>query len=75
MADILITENIVGEEMDRLRQSCDAVFEPELWKEPEKLKAMIGDFRGLIVRNQTQVTRELLAAATNLEIVGRAGVG
>ncbi len=75
MADILITENIVGEEMDRLRQSCDAVFEPELWKEPEKLKAMIGDFRGLIVRNQTQVTRELLAAATKLEIVGRAGVG
>lgn len=75
MADILITENIVGEEMDTLRQSCDAVFEPELWKEPEKLKAMIGDFRGLIVRNQTQVTRELLAAATKLEIVGRAGVG
>jgi D-3-phosphoglycerate dehydrogenase len=75
MADILITENIIGEEMDKLRQSCDAVFEPELWKEPEKLAAMIGDFRALIVRNQTQVTRELLDAATNLEIVGRAGVG
>lgn len=75
MADILITENIIGEEMDKLRQSCDAVFEPELWKEPEKLAAMIGDFRALIVRNQTQVTSELLAAATKLEIVGRAGVG
>lgn len=75
MADILITENIIGEEMDKLRQSCDAVFEPELWKEPEKMAAMIGDFRALIVRNQTQVTSELLDAATNLEIVGRAGVG
>jgi D-3-phosphoglycerate dehydrogenase len=75
MADILITENIIGEEMDKLRESCDAVFEPELWKDPEKLLAMIGEFRALIVRNQTQVTRELIAAATKLEVIGRAGVG
>lgn len=75
MPDVLITENIIGEEMDKLRQSCDAVFEPELWKEPEKLAAMIGGFRALIVRNQTQVTRELLAVATKLEVIGRAGVG
>lgn len=75
MPDVLITENIIGEEMDKLQQSCDAVFEPELWKAPDKLAAMIGDFRALIVRNQTQVTRELLAAATKLEVIGRAGVG
>lgn len=61
--------------MDRLIASCDAVFAPELWKEPNKLAAMIGDFRAIIVRNQTQVTRELLAAATKLEVIGRAGVG
>ena len=75
MPDVLISENIPGEEMDKLIASCDAVFEPELWKAPDKLTAMIGEFRALIVRNQTQVTRELLAAATKLEIVGRAGVG
>ncbi len=75
MPDVLISENIPGEEMDKLIASCDAVFAPDLWKEPNKLLAMIGDFRALIVRNQTQVTRELLAAATKLEIVGRAGVG
>lgn len=75
MPDVLISENIPGEEMDKLIASCDAVFEPELWKAPDKLTAMIGEFRALIVRNQTQVTRELLAAATKLEIIGRAGVG
>ncbi len=75
MPDVLISENIIGEEMDRLRQSCDAVYEPELWKDQEKLLAMIGDFRALIVRNQTQVTRELLAVASKLEVIGRAGVG
>lgn len=75
MPDVLISENIIGEEMDRLRQSCDAVYEPELWKEPDKMAAMIGDFRALIVRNQTLVTRELLAKASKLQVVGRAGVG
>ena len=75
MPDVLISENIIGEEMDRLRQSCDAVYEPELWKAPDKLAVMIGDFRALIVRNQTQITRELLAVATKLEVIGRAGVG
>lgn len=75
MPDVLISENIIGEEMDRLRERCNAVFEPDLWKEPEKLTAIIGDFRALIVRNQTKVNRELIAKATKLEIIGRAGVG
>lgn len=75
MPEILISENIFGAEMDALRARFDAVFEPDLWKQPERLQAMIPDFRALIVRNQTQVTRELLAAATRLEVVGRAGVG
>ena len=36
---------------------------------------MIGDYTGLIVRSETQVTSDVLAAATQLKIVGRAGVG
>lgn len=75
MPDILISENIIGAEMDALRAKFDAVFEPDLWKQPERLHAMIPDFRALIVRNQTRVTRELIAAGARLEVVGRAGVG
>ncbi|MCI0524756.1 MAG: hydroxyacid dehydrogenase [Acidobacteria bacterium] len=75
MPDVLITENIIGEEMDVLRRDFDALFDPDLWKQPEKLQAMIPDFRALIVRNQTQVTRDLIEAGTNLQIIGRAGVG
>jgi D-3-phosphoglycerate dehydrogenase len=75
MPDILITENIIGEEMDKLRRSFDVVFEPDLWKQPEKILAMIPDFRALMIRNQTQVTRELIEAGTKLEVIGRAGVG
>jgi D-3-phosphoglycerate dehydrogenase len=75
MPDILISENIIGAEMDALRQRFDCVFAPELWKEPDRLHALIHEFRALIVRNQTQATRELVAAGTRLEIIGRAGVG
>lgn len=75
MPDVLITENILGAEMDTLRKTFDCTFEPDLWQQPETLHSMIGNYQALIVRNQTQVTRELLAAGTNLQIIGRAGVG
>lgn len=42
---------------------------------PEELIAIIGDYDGLVIRSQTKVTREVLAAATNLKVIGRAGVG
>ena len=75
MAEILVSENIRGEAMDRLAQRFSVVMEPELWRDQAALLGRVGEFRGLIVRNQTQVTRELLAAAKHMEVVGRAGVG
>jgi D-3-phosphoglycerate dehydrogenase len=75
MSDILITENITGEEMDALRRRFDSHFDPDLWKRPETLLEMIPNFRALIARNQTRITRELIEAGTRLEVIGRAGVG
>jgi D-3-phosphoglycerate dehydrogenase len=42
---------------------------------PEELKAIIGQYDGLAIRSATKVTKEVLAAATNLKVVGRAGIG
>ena len=42
---------------------------------PDELKAIIGDYDGLAIRSSTKVTRDLLAAAANLKVVGRAGIG
>jgi D-3-phosphoglycerate dehydrogenase len=39
------------------------------------LVARIADYEGLIVRSATKVTRAVIAAATRLEVVGRAGAG
>jgi len=41
----------------------------------EELVACIGDYDGLAVRSATKVTEKVLAAAKNLKVVGRAGIG
>ncbi|MBA3676699.1 MAG: phosphoglycerate dehydrogenase [Sphingosinicella sp.] len=41
----------------------------------DELAAIIGDYDGLAIRSATKVTSEILAAATNLKVVGRAGIG
>ena len=42
---------------------------------PDELKAIIGDYDGLAIRSATKVTKAILDAATNLKVVGRAGIG
>ncbi len=44
-------------------------------KTPEELKAIINDYDGLAIRSSTKVTQEILDAAPNLKVVGRAGIG
>ncbi len=44
-------------------------------KTPEELKAIIGQYDGLAIRSTTKLTKELIDAATNLKVVGRAGIG
>ena len=42
---------------------------------PDDLLAIIGDYDGLAIRSATKVTEQLLDAAANLTVVGRAGIG
>lgn len=42
---------------------------------PEELAAEIGQYDGLAIRSSTTVTPEILAAAKNLKVIGRAGIG
>jgi len=44
-------------------------------KTPDELKAIIGDYDGLAIRSSTKVTKDILAHATNLKVIGRAGIG
>jgi D-3-phosphoglycerate dehydrogenase len=42
---------------------------------PEELKACIGEYDGLAIRSSTKATPEIIEAASNLKVIGRAGIG
>ncbi|MBC2778698.1 phosphoglycerate dehydrogenase [Parasphingopyxis marina] len=41
----------------------------------EELAEIIGEYDGLAIRSSTKVTPKILEAATNLKVIGRAGIG
>jgi len=75
MADILITENIKGSAIDALKQQFEVSFEPDLWQDSQALMEKVALYKAVIVRNQTQVTRELIQASPSLCVIGRSGAG
>jgi len=50
-------------------------FQPELGKDKDKLAEIIGNYDGLAIRSATKVTDKILEKATNLKVIGRAGIG
>lgn len=75
MADILIPEFMDEGAAATLQAAYDVHWDPKLWNRREELIARIADSRAIIVRNATQVDAELLAAAPELKMVARLGVG
>ena len=56
-----------------VRQGIQADVKPGLDK--DELEKIIGDYDGLAIRSATKVSAKLLERATNLKVVGRAGIG
>ncbi|MGD9915352.1 MAG: phosphoglycerate dehydrogenase [Rhizobiaceae bacterium] len=48
---------------------------PDLGKDKDKLAEVIGQYDGLAIRSATKATEKLINAATNLKVIGRAGIG
>src|SRR5579884_4116396 len=73
---ILITDRIAQEGIDLLhRELPEAQVDIQFGLSPEQLRARIGNYSALVVRSETQVTGDILTAAQQLKIVGRAGAG
>ncbi|WP_395003197.1 hydroxyacid dehydrogenase, partial [Cypionkella sp.] len=50
-------------------------YMPKLGKDKDALAAIIDQYDGLAIRSATKATEKLLAAATRLKVIGRAGIG
>src|SRR3569833_4173014 len=53
----------------------DVDYLPDLGKDKDKLLEVIGQYDGLAIRSATKVTDKIIAAAKNLKVIGRAGIG
>lgn len=74
MPDVVITEFMDAPSVARLAERFDTVYDPGLAERAERIPRLVARARGLVVRNLTQVTGELLAEAPRLRIVGRLGI-
>jgi len=56
-------------------RGIDVTFDPSIGKDKDRLLSVIGDYDGLAIRSATKVSDKVLAAAPNLKVIGRAGIG
>lgn len=71
---VLVTEKLAQAGLDRLAEKGLQV-DVKLKMSTDELIEAIPDYDALVVRSATHVTREVIAAASKLRIIGRAGVG
>ena len=71
---VLISDNISSKCVEILKNAGLEV-DMKVGLKPEELKACIGDYHGLVIRSATKVTSDIISAAKNLKVIGRAGSG
>jgi D-3-phosphoglycerate dehydrogenase / 2-oxoglutarate reductase len=71
---VLVAEEIADSGLESMR-AAGLEVDVQLGLAPEALLAAVPGAAALVIRSATQVTAEVLAAATDLVVVGRAGIG
>jgi D-3-phosphoglycerate dehydrogenase len=71
---VLIADPIAPQGIEILKDAGFEVIE-KTGLSPEELAKVISDYDGIIVRSATKVTKEVIEAAKNLKVIGRAGIG
>jgi len=72
---ILISDKLAQEGVDILKSTEGFEVDCKFGISPEDLKKAIKDYHALIIRSGTKVTADVIEAADNLKVIGRAGVG
>lgn len=72
---VLISDSLSEQGLERLRACPEIEVDVRPGLKGEELLRAIPAYQGLIIRSGTKVTKEVIDAATNLRVVGRAGIG
>lgn len=71
---VLVSDPIAPQGVEILKDAGFEVTE-QSGLGPEELVKIIPDYDAIIVRSATKVTKEIIEAARNLKVIGRAGIG
>lgn len=72
---VLISDSMSSKAVEVLKNTPGLDVDVITGMKPEELKVKIKDYHGLVIRSATKVTAEILEAAENLKVIGRAGTG
>src|SRR5690348_8562935 len=76
MPTVLISDELSPAAIDIFKaRGIDVDFLPNVGPDAAKLKEIIGRYDGLAIRSATKVKPDIIAAAKNLKVIGRAGIG
>jgi len=72
---ILVTDSLAPEGLAVFENAEGFEVDVKLGLKANELKKICGDYDGWVIRSGTKITAELIEAAKNLKVIGRAGVG
>jgi D-3-phosphoglycerate dehydrogenase len=73
---VLVSDKLSPTAVEIFKQrGVEVDYLPDLGKDKEKLLSVIDQYDGLAIRSATKATEKLINAATNLKVIGRAGIG
>jgi D-3-phosphoglycerate dehydrogenase len=72
---VLVSDNLSDVGINILEETPGVEVDVKTGLTPEELKGIVDRYQGLIIRSATKVTAPVIEAATNLKVVGRAGIG
>ena len=75
MPKVLVSDKLSRQGLEILERAAGLELEYAPGLEPDALLERVRDVDGLVIRSGTKVTRDVIAAAESLRVVGRAGIG
>jgi D-3-phosphoglycerate dehydrogenase len=75
MMKVLVSDNLGEAGIELFQQAEGVEVDVKTGLKPDELLTIIGNYDALVIRSATKVTSDILAAASRLKVVGRAGIG
>ena len=72
---ILVTDPLAPQGLEVFERAPGFKVDVRVGVKPPEIKKIIAGYHGWVLRSGTKVTADILAAAENLKVIGRAGIG